>query len=226
MRYMFSRYRKVSDNRRGNLLSNCYFFKKRRVKYMYRTIFRSILALSLLLLVYNAADAQSTSSPIFERRTRWTTLDFIDGGFQVASPGPLTEKIDTVAAPVGELVYHTYFYTPPTDTADNVVYMASYVDYPAEALHSDSTELLEEFFAVTIDAATESVRGELLFATEFALKGYPGRYWRIDYLNGRASVRTRAFVVKNRYYAIQTISRSELGINPSTDRFLDSFRLY
>lgn len=182
----------------------------------------SFFYISLSITVF----AQDAAPSIWERSTRWERLDFVDGGFRLMSPGQLEEQIDTISVPVGEVVYHTYYLTAPTDTADNVMYMVSYCDYPEATLHSDSVDLLTEFFEVTIDEAAKAVRGELRFATDFKQQGHPGKYWRIDYLNGQASIRTRAFVVGSRFYSIQTISRSELGINPSTDRFLDGFQLY
>jgi hypothetical protein len=156
----------------------------------------------------------------------WQTHQDYEGRFTVQVPAAFRTKVDTIATAVGPLVYHTYFLQAPVDTAENELYMLSYVDYPAGTIHHDSTDLLTEFFAETIETARKTVRGEVRFSTEVQLRGYPGRYWRIDYLNGRAGIRTQAFVVRNRYYTIQTISRRETGINRSTDRYFDSFRVF
>ncbi len=191
--------------------------------------FHGIIILALVTSAF-FAQAQGSTTPVstsWERTAaRWEAQTSVDGRFRVTAPGKLTEKVDTMATPLGEVVYHTFFFQTPVDSADNVLYMVSYCDYPEGALHPDSTELLNEFFDATVDAATESVRGELMFNTEVFLDKYPGRYWRIDYRNGKASIRTRAFLAGNRFYTVQTISRSELGINPSTDKFLDSFHIY
>ncbi|RMF01494.1 MAG: hypothetical protein D6772_04730, partial [Bacteroidetes bacterium] len=70
------------------------------------------------------------------------------------------------------------------------------------------------------------VKGELLFSQQGRQGAYPYRYWRIDYLNGRASIRTKALIRDNRFYTIQTVSRRERGMNHSTDRFIESFRIF
>lgn len=181
-----------------------------------------------LLLLSPSAFAQPEFSHArsWELGQTWEVYQDYDGRFSVALPAPFRTQLDTMTTAVGELVYHTYFLQVPSDTAENELYMLSYVDYPAGTLHHDSTELLGEFFDVTIETARKTVRGEVRFSTEDKLRGYPGRYWRIDYLNGRAGVRTKAFVVGNRYYTIQTISRRETGINRSTDRYFDSFTIF
>ncbi|MEL6143135.1 MAG: hypothetical protein AAFU67_16155, partial [Bacteroidota bacterium] len=150
----------------------------------------------------------------------------LDGRFRVSIPADWEHHIDTISTPIGEQAYHTFYLQSPSDTADNVIYMLSYVDYPSDALHHDSLTLVKELLDVTIEEAEENLRGEVLFDTERERNGYPGRYWRIDYLNGRASIRTQAFVVGNRYYALQTVSKNALGVNQSTDRFFDSLVLF
>lgn len=184
-----------------------------------------ILIISALFFTASLQAQREQVSSWERTRAEWKETVSYEGRFAVSSPGPLTERADTVVTPVGEMVYHTFFFQTPTDTADNVFYMLSYTTYPEGSVHHDSTDLLGDFFRETIDAALDEVRGELMFVTPYEQTGFPGRYWRIDFLDGKASVRTKAFVVDNRYYALQTITRRETGINPSTDRFMDSFRL-
>jgi len=49
---------------------------------------------------------------------------------------------------------------------------------------------------------------------------------RMDYLNVNASIRTKAFVATDRFYIVQTVTRRKNGMNHSTDRFIDSFRIF
>lgn len=155
----------------------------------------------------------------------WQEFLYFDGKFKVQSPANLTEKLDTITTPIGNLVYHTFFHQPDIRKSENAMYMISYVDYPEGAMHSDSTELLSEFFKGTIEAATESVKGELLYDSETTLRDYPGRVWRIDYLEGGAVIKTRAYMVNNRYYSIQTIALKDRNLNKASEVFLDSFEL-
>jgi len=156
---------------------------------------------------------------------KWEEFISYDGGFRVLVPGPIKQKVDSIETRVGELAYHTFFHQAPGKDSENVLYMISYCDYPEGTLHSDSLELLNEFFQATMEAAASSVRGELIYADDTRLQRYPGKVWRIDYLNGKAVIKTRAYVVQQRYYTVQTIMLRSRSLNRASDKFLDSFRL-
>lgn len=156
----------------------------------------------------------------------WPEITDYEGRFRVITPEAFTLKTDTVETAIGELVYHTYYLAPQKDNAENEVYMVSYTDYPAGAIHPDSTALITELFEETQAAAVSSVRGELMFSQEGFQNELPFRYWRIDYLNGHASIRTKAYVDVDRFYIVQTVTKRKYGMNHSTDRFIDSFRIF
>lgn len=158
-------------------------------------------------------------------QTDWESVVNMDGRFRINAPAALTERVDTIETAVGSLVYHTFFHQTDIQSAENALYMLSYVDYPVGAMHSDSTALLQDFFVETTTAAADAVKGELLYAAAAELDNYPGQVWRIDYLDGGAVIKTRAFMVNQRYYALQTISLRERNLNESSERFLDSFEL-
>lgn len=155
----------------------------------------------------------------------WQEYHSYSGKFSILTLGEMTEKVDSIATNIGKLAYHTFFYQPPAADADNVLYMLSYVDYPEGTIHADSTELLTEFFKETIATAASSVKGVLLYTNDWKYNNYPGKVWRIDYLNGKAIIKTKACVIGNRYYALQTVTRKEKSLNFAADRFLDSFKL-
>jgi hypothetical protein len=156
---------------------------------------------------------------------KWRDFNSYEGKFRILMPGEVTEKVDSIETTIGTLAYHTFFHQTQDANADNVLYMLSYVDYPEGALHSDSTELLRDFFSETVDAAARTVRGELVYANDWQYKNYPGKVWRIDYLNGGALIKTKAFVAGRRYYTLQTITKKVRSVNFSSDKFLDSFQL-
>lgn len=155
----------------------------------------------------------------------WREYNSYDGRFSILSPGEMKQKVDSIQTPIGTLAYHTYFFQTEQKDADNVLYMLSYCDYPAGAIHSDSTELLKEFFDATIESAVDAVKGELRYERNAKYKDYPGKIWRIDYLDGNALIKTKAFVINSRYYTLQTITTKNRSLNLSSDKFLDSFKL-
>lgn len=153
-------------------------------------------------------------------------IDYVDpnGRFIIATPAPLTHKADTIETEIGKLIYYTLFYQAEAQSA-NQVFMLSYCDYPEGSVHSDSTALLDDFFKATIREATFSINGELMYQSNEVVQGFSGKYWRIDYRNRQAVIKTKAFVVKNRYYALQIVSTREKHLNPDNERFMSSFRL-
>ena len=114
--------------------------------------------------------------------------------------------MDSIDTEIGTLAYHTFYYQEDEKTADNLFYMLSYCDYPEETVHSDSSALLIPFFDATIDAAVLSVDGELIYQDYIKKDDYPGMFWRIEYLENQAVIKTKAYVVANRFYSLQVIS--------------------
>ena len=97
----------------------------------------SLLLLVLNILLISIAAAQSPA------REKWEEFKSYDGRFRVLTPGPLTQKVDSMETQVGKLAHHTFFYQPSDEKGDNLLYMLTYYDYPENSIHSDSTELLE-----------------------------------------------------------------------------------
>jgi hypothetical protein len=187
--------------------------------YMNKALFFLLFAAAVLPVV-----GQSTLSGS-ELGEKWTTYTAPDLAFELQAPGLLTEKTDTVSTPVGALVYRTAFLQHERPDADNLFYMVSYCEYPEGGIHADSTDILPEFFQATIESATLAVQGELIYSDPLNMDRYPGWQWRIDYLQGQVAIKTRAFVIGNRYYALQTIMYKNKSLNRSTQRFFQSFRL-
>ncbi|WP_420460107.1 hypothetical protein [Neolewinella sp.] len=194
-----------------------------------------MLRLIVLLLLTGTLTAQTDRldkeavkppTKSWEDDHRWEQVDDLEGRFRIETPGPLEHKIDTLETAVGKQVFHTYFFkVPELERAENLIYVLSYVDYPAGALHQDSTELVRELLASTEESAAEALRGEVVYATDREVLGYPGRIWRIDYKDGQAQARTLAFVVGGRYYELKTFALSGRGLSEASDKFFRGFRL-
>ncbi len=156
---------------------------------------------------------------------QWQELISYEGRFRLLVPGPVQLKVDSITTEIGKLAYHTFLYQPEDQKADNLLYLISYCDYPSNSVHSDSTDLLEEFFDATIETAVSSVQGVLLYDDELFIKKFPGRIWRIDYLEGKAVIKNRAFLVNDRFYSLRTIALKQKSLNPTSDQFFESFHL-
>lgn len=155
----------------------------------------------------------------------WEEFKSYEGKFRVLTPGEMQLNERVIHTDIGEIKYITYYYQDQSREAENAMYMITYCDYPEYTIHSDSTELALDFFENTIAAAVESVAGELRYSDNLNYKEYPGRHWRIDYRAGHATLKTRAFLVENRFYTIQTATERGRSMNEATDAFFESFAL-
>jgi len=156
---------------------------------------------------------------------QWEELQSYDGRFQVSTPGVLTEKVDTLTTAIGTVEHHTFYWQAEDEEADNLFYSVIYYDLPQDGINSDSTELVKEFFAGTTEAAAKAVRGNLVYQSYEELIGFPGYFWRIDYLDDKAVIKSKAWLVDNRYYELKAISWKENTVNSDADKFFDSFKL-
>lgn len=173
----------------------------------------------LLLLVFPATLLQGQAK-------NWKLFQSYEGAFKIEIPnGQMEEQEQVISTDIGEITYHTYFYQEGQKDFENALYVVSYCDYPAYSVHSDSTAILEDFFNNTITSAEESVIGELRYAEDINYKDYPGKLFRIDYREGTATLKSKIFVAKNRFYNIQIATTRGKSLNVAADRFLDSFHI-
>ncbi len=164
-------------------------------------------------------------STVLFAQDAWQVHTNAAGRFSIQLPGSFTEKVDSVKTEIGHLVYHTFFLQTDEKTADNLFYMVSYCDYPANVVFADSVGLAEELFQTTIESAAEAMQGKVAYSTDIRLDKYPGKQWRIDYLDGKAVIKNRAYLVGSRFYSLQTIAFKEKSLNNDGTKFFDSFKL-
>lgn len=156
----------------------------------------------------------------------WKEYKSVEGKFQVLTPGDFDKAVDTVRTDLGKLAYHILVYNNQQKNAENLFYMITFCDYPPGTIHSDSTGLLKDFFEASIDQAASSVKGEVVYQSDVSLQGYPGKVWRINYLRDQAVIKTKAFMVRNRFYSIQTVTLKDMAMNAASERFFDSFLIF
>ncbi len=174
-----------------------------------------LLICSILLVSINNINAQD-----------WTSFRSFEGRFKVKTLGNLKETISKVETQIGEMEYHTFTYQDTNEEALNVFYIISYVDYPEGSIHSDSSELVKEFLDATVEESVLSINGVLKYQSDIYVDDYLAKQWRVDYgENEEGVIRTRAFVVKNRFYTIQTVCTKLNSMNTDSDDFMESFEL-
>ena len=160
-------------------------------------------------------------------QAQWQEFASIEGKFKVLAPGDLIEKVDTSETSVGRLEYHIFYHQPSDEEADNLFYAVHYCQYPEGTLPADSTDLIADFLESTMESAAESVGGKILYSTDIQLDNtHPGKLWRIDFNDGKAVVKSKAYIVNDRFYMVQTVSKQEKNINLDAEKFLDSFKVF
>lgn len=171
-----------------------------------------MLLTTLSLLLFNVLPNQ------------WQVFKDFNGKFKVEIPcEKMEEKIQTIQTAVGSLEYHTFVCTPTDADAENKVYIVSYVDYPIDILHPDSTDLKQQLLETSLESSVESLSGVLVYKDEVILKGEKGFFWRTDYNKGNAVMKTKSFIVKNRLYMVQVATQKARSRNLEADKYLNSF---
>ncbi len=159
---------------------------------------------------------------ILNQNSGWNKYNAKDGSFTIMMPDKVVEKTVTAQTPVGILEYRVN-YAELRDTSEaNFLFAVNYCDYPVYL--ADSIDLSEELFTSTIEEHLEQVKGELIYESNDITYGVQGKVWRIHYNQGRYVLRCRAFVHKNRFYALQTFGLNRTT-NEHSDRFFNSFIL-
>jgi hypothetical protein len=179
-------------------------------------MFKAFLSTILLLLILSFTNT----------RQDWQQVVPEGGNCSIAMPGN-PKRIDKTInnRSYGELIAKIWAFQPEKGTDLNLAYMVSYTDYPEGTIHSDSVNILKDFYNSFIDGTINNVQGKLLSETIINLSGYPGREVRVDFKNGLALIRYRYFLVKRRLYMLQIIPLTENNFNTSINKFLDSFAL-
>jgi hypothetical protein len=156
--------------------------------------------------------------------TEWMQFRNIDGRFKVLTRGNLVEKMATIETSIGTIESHQFVYKP-AEKEENLAYIIMYYDFPEGGMHSDSTELLKEFFDTTVEEAVAKLQGTLIYQNDLEQEGYRARQWRVNYADNQVAIRSRAFMVKQRFYLLQTIGLTEIDQNNVSEYFINSFKL-
>ncbi len=157
----------------------------------------------------------------------WKEFKTYEGKFRVLTPtGEMTEKVKNIKTGLGEVAYHTFINRPEEKNPDCVFYVVNYCDYPKGTFPADSTELINEFLDETVNESVKAVGGVLTYQSDIQILTNKGKIWRVQYNGDRALIKSKCFLVGDRFYLVQTMMKKEKSMNPSADKFLDSFQPY
>lgn len=153
-----------------------------------------------------------------------------DGSFSVQSPGAFTEKYQELTTDIGDIEVFTLLCQTDINEHPNFLYLINYYDYPPGFKDGEEEESEADFinnlFNESIDQSVTNLSGNLLYSTNITLQdSYEGRLNRISYNDGASIVKSKMFLVDNRFYFIQVYTTKENSLNEPMDEFLDSFQV-
>ncbi len=156
----------------------------------------------------------------------WFLLKSEDQGYQIEFPKEPSENVQTVNTEAGPVDMHIHMLDLSKKEEDsNLIYLSSYAQYPDTLVHSDRKEQLAGFFKETIDGLVSSIDGKRLDEKMVQLGEYQGKEVKINFQDGMAIIRIRVYLVENRVYMLQVVTKTENDSNESISRFMNSFAL-
>lgn len=155
----------------------------------------------------------------------WEVFEDRDGNFAILAPGDFELKTKQIETTLGEITCNTFIHQPTDKKANNKLYMINYCDYPEFTFPLDSIALHDEFLEISIEQELENLKGELSYTHKANLGPYTGKIYRIVYNDGGALMKSKIFIIKDRFYSIQVYTTEDKRLNFDMDKYLDSFRL-
>ena len=175
--------------------------------------------LAIVIIVFIALTGCSHSH-------KWVLFESTKG-FTAEYPEAPHPDSTIINSAIGELKLYTFIYDASKSLIDdNMAYAVTCMEYPDSLINSDMKEdSLSHFFRKGIDEAINNMHAKLLSETVIKLDGYPGREVRAEFLDRKAVIKMRGYLVKNMQYMIQVITDAKKDNNISIDKFMDSFKL-
>ena len=162
----------------------------------------------------------------FTKSETWYHFESTPFGFKIEFPAKPTEKTKVINSSVGELTINMFEYAGSKENNSelNLLYMASYTEYP-HSIDAGQKDKQKELCRKVVDDAVNRVQGKLLKETSISLNGYEGVEARIEYKNGAEVLKMRMYLVDNKMYMLETLTEIAKDNNKSILRFMDSFKL-
>jgi hypothetical protein len=178
---------------------------------------KKIFSLTLILLILGCYRIYAQSVP----QTKYETDDYV-----INFPSPYVQSSQTLASSLGPLIMKIISYEPSPNLNDsNYVYMILESSYPDSTIHSDKTEMLDDFFNASINGVVQNVKGRLIKVTKGLTGKFPNRTVEVDYQNGLAIIRITMILRESKLMMIQTITNTKNYPNADIILFVNSFRL-
>lgn len=148
--------------------------------------------------------------------TNWMRFTPPKSRFSALMPTSPVEAIYTNETPAGPLVISTY----TSEVSSTVAFAIACNSFPTNWVLSDTKKV----FAGGLQQALGD-DGHLISESEVLLKGYLGREWRFDKIQGKAIVVVRAYLVDHQFFQAICVMPKDRVCEQHVRVFLDSCEL-
>ncbi len=163
-------------------------------------------AIILIVVIFYSASANE-----------WKEYYLENGDFSVEFPSDPEKKIQQIPSQYGILDMNMLTYTD-----GNSNFTASYTDYPLSSIVSVN---IDSFLNGARDGALKNTNGKLISEKVIQYKNHPGREIKFSLLDGKAMIRAKYYLVRNRLYQILVVAPPADLYNKNLQTFYDSFKL-
>jgi len=141
-------------------------------------------------------------------------------------PHQPTDQTGTVNTAKGDLKVNIYSYKVAASAKDeNLAYALTVTEYPDSVVLSQNQEQTDAFFSASISGMLNNFHGKLVGESKTTIQGFPGRQVKLNLQHGGAIMNIHLFLVKNRMYMLETITKADKAPNNSIKRFMSSFEI-
>lgn len=153
----------------------------------------------------------------------WVTFTSADRTFSIQFPIKPTLHKQKIPSELGDVNMQLL----SAKTGDEKGYGVMVMDYPDSAnLNSDSKEATAKVFRSSIDGGVHNLEdGKLLSEEDITIDGFPGREFKVEFMEGKGLIIGRAYFVNKRVYMLQAGIPKEDEDSDELNHFLNSFRL-
>jgi hypothetical protein len=151
------------------------------------------------------------------QKPEWVVVSPGDGASSISMPGSPKEATQKVNTPAGDIDVHTFIFEQ-----SEVAYSIIYSDFPDALIASRDTEKMLDGAR---DGAISSVKGTLTAETKITLAEFPGRELKIEAPDGKHTVVSRVYLVKNRLYQVAVATPKDASVGDDVAKFFSSFKL-
>lgn len=182
-------------------------------------IIKHILTGIIIIIFTVMSVAQSSNTK------NWEIFTSDIGQFQIRVPSEPEYLKKELMTSIGKMEVHSYMVAPEYKDEDpNLMYLIEYYDYPEGTFPEDSIELKNFFYTRTAQATSQDIGGELTYQAESTIDGIPGILYRCVYKNGTYIMKSRMFLLDDRFYHIKVYCEKTTSLNDEMDVFLGSFK--